>query len=277
MPALGTALLVMMLADGAPLPALAPPPSGPAPPQAPSRPAAPPRAPALLTAPAPDATTGYDLRPAKDRSGDLLYDGPLFSARVGVDGTVKFGPRRSNQPLWWPPFLPVPIDNGRPSLQSTLSSALKGKKQPKVETDKVVDESFLIIPNTTRYRPDPREGSRASFQPLIPYGASGHGDLTDALTQVGGQDPHRLEKARFLTATRDLRVRRAARAQAQWIREAAAELPQRLAAIAGDERLTVAERRALLEELAAEMDDTPAGREAAVRIRAFSVARFPPE
>jgi hypothetical protein len=270
MPALGAALLVMMLDAGAAVPALVPPPPGPPPPPARSR------APALLTAPPPDAPTGYDLRPAKDRSGDLLYDGPLFSARVGVDGTVKFGPRRPAHPLWWPPFFPVPIDNGRPSLQSTLSAALKGKKQPKVESDKVVDESFLIIPNTTRYRPDPREGSRASFQPIIPYGASGHGDLTDALTQISGQDPHRLEKARFLAATSDLRVRRAARAQAQWIREAAAELPQRLEAIAADERLTVAERRALFEALASEMDDSPAGREAAVRIRAFSVARFPP-
>jgi hypothetical protein len=271
MPALGAALLVAMLADAAPL---APAPAGPAPP---ARAAARPQAPPLVTAPAADATTGYDLRPTNDRSGDLLYEGPFFSARVGVDGTVKFGGRHSGQPLWWPPFFPVPIDNGRPSLQSTLSAALGGKKQPKVETDKVVDESFLIIPNTTRYRPDAREGSRVSFTPLIPFGASGYGDLTDALTQVAGEDPHRLEKARFLAATRDLRVRRAARAQAQWIREAAADLPRRLEAIAVDERLTVGERRALLEALAAEMDDTPAGRDAAGRIRAFTVARFPPK
>src|SRR4029079_7712075 len=125
MPALGAALLVMMLDAGAAVPALVPPPPGPPPPPARSP------APALLTAPPPDAPTGYDLRPAKDRSGDLLYDGPLFSARVGVDGTVKFGPRRPEQPFWWPPFFPVPVDNGRPSLQSTLSAALKGKKQPK--------------------------------------------------------------------------------------------------------------------------------------------------
>jgi hypothetical protein len=233
-------------------------------------------APALTAAP-PDAPAGYDLRPAKDKSGDLVYDGPLFSARIGVDGTVKFGPRRPEQPLWWPPFFPVPVDNGRPSLQSTLSSLVRRKKQPKVEADKVVDESFLLIPNTTRYRPDPREGSRAFFQPALPVGGSGLGDLTDALTQVAGQDPHRLEKARFLAATRDLRVRRAARAQSRWIREAAAQLPQRLEAIASDERLTIAERRAILEALAAEMDGSPTGHDAAAQIRAFSAARFPPE
>jgi hypothetical protein len=251
MPALGAALLVMVTAAG-------------------------PNAPALI-APPPDAPAGYDLRPAKDKSGDLVYDGPLFSARIGIDGAVKFGPRRREQPLWWPPFFPVPVDNGRPSLQSTLSSLVRGKKQPKVERDKVVDESFLIIPNTTRYRPDPREGSRAYFQPVLPFGGSGGGDLTDALTQVAGQDPHRLEKARFLAGTRELRVRRAARAQSQWIREASADLPERLEAIATDYRLTAAERRAILEALAAEMDDSPTGRDAAARIRAFSAARFPPE
>ncbi len=247
-----------------------------APAPASAAPAAPPATLFPLAPPA-DAPppSAYDLRPAKNGSDTLVYEGPRFTARVSVDGTVTFSAAKPAHPFWWPPFFPVAVDNGRPSLQSTLSSVLRGKKRPTVETDKVVDESFLIIPNVTRYRPDPREGSRASFQVMPLLGnASKEVDLTDALMGLSGQDPYRIEKARFLTATRELRIRRAAHAHAVWIREATAELPKRLAAIAADQRLSVAERRAILEALAAEMDDSPAGRDAAGRIRAFIAKDF---
>ena len=280
----GMALLGLLLAaPGAPSGIFTAPP--PPDPPAAHTPATPPSAAQpLIAAPAsPPPPTGYDLRPAKDGSGDLVYAGPRFSARVATDGTVKFGKGRSDHPFWWPSFLPVPVDNGRPSLQSTLSSALRGKKQPKVESDKVVDESFLIVPLVTRYRPDPREGTRTRFEfDAVPVlGASAGVDLTDKLMLFSGQDPYRIEKARFLAATSDLRVRRAVEALAASIRAATASLPQQVEAIAADAGLTVADRRAILEALAAEMDETPAGREAAVRIRTFIAtdfaARFPPK
>jgi hypothetical protein len=279
------ALLGLLLAaPGAPAPGIftAPPPAAgasPGPATAPTP--APPAAPPLIAAPpSPPALTGYDLRRAKDGSGDLVYEGPRFSARVAPDGAVKFGKGRPEHPFWWPPFLPERVDNGRPSLQSTLSAALRRNKQPPVESDKIVDESFLIIPNVSRYRPDPREGSRATFTPrLAMVGAGLEIDLTDTLMLLSGQDPYRIEKARFLVATRDLRVRRAAQAYALSLREATTALPARLQAIASDTSLTVADRRAILEALADEMDDSPAGRDAAARIRAFIAndfeARFP--
>jgi hypothetical protein len=262
----GALLLGVAGADGG---ALAPPSPSPAP---------------SLTAAPPPGPGGFELHRAKDGSDDLTYDGPVFSARIGADGTVTFGPHRA-PPIWSLPSLlspiwPVPVDNGRPSLQSTLSAALRHKKPPAVERDKVVDESFLVIPNVSTYRPDPREGSRASFQVLPIAGATVGGDVTDTIMTLSGQDPYRIEKARFLTATRELRVRRAARAHAARIRAATTELPARLEAIAGDTHLTVAERRAILEALAVEMDDSPAGRDAAARIRAFLAndfaTRFPP-
>lgn len=223
----------------------------------------------------------YELRPAKDGSGELTYDGAAFAARISVDGGVSFHDRRVRDLSALPPFLPAPVANGVPSLQATLSSVLRGKKAPAVQPDVTPDESFLIIPMVSRYRPDPREGCRTcDFSPyLMPFNVTGKADLTDALTRLSGQDPNRLEKARFLTATRELRVRMAARAHAVWVRQASANLPARLDTIACDTRMSVAERRAILEALADEMDATPAGRDAAARIDAFLTARFgsPPD
>ena len=168
------------------------------------------------------------------------------------------------------------MNNGLPSLQATLSSLFrKRKRPPAVEQVSPPDESFLVIPNVTPYRPDPREGCRTcDFRP-IPFlmNPSGHFNLTDELTRFSPNDSHRLEKARFLEATRDLRIRMAARAHANWLRQATAELPSHLQSIACDERLLPAERRAILRALRDEMDTTPEGHAAARTIDAFLASR----
>ena len=70
--------------------------------------------------------------------------------------------------------------------------------------------------------------------------------------------------------TRELRIRMAARAQADDLRASASELPARLGTIACDERLSAAERRAIIEALRAELDDsTPEGRATDTRISRF--------
>jgi hypothetical protein len=219
----------------------------------------------------------YDLRPAKDGTGDFLYEGRAFAARVAADGTVTFSDHHVRDVGYLPPWLPVPVNNGVPSLQSTLSSVLRRRKPPAVETVAPPDDSFLIIPNVTPYRPDPREACRTCdnfhLSPML-LNASGKADLTDFVTRFSGHDPNRLEKARFLAATWELRLGMAVAAHAERIRRASAELPARLEAIACGEGLSLAERRAVLEALRAEMDATPAGRDAAAKIASFLAARF---
>jgi hypothetical protein len=194
-----------------------------------------------------------------------------------MDGSVTFSDRRASDMSFLPPWLPAPVDNGVPSLQSTVTSLLRRKKVPQPRKVPPPDDSFLIIPNVTPYRPDPREACRECndihFAPTL-AGATGRFDLADELTRFAGRDPNRLEKARFLGATRELRIRMAVAAHAFWIRRATAELPARLEVIACGGDRSPAERRAILEALRAEMDGSPEGRAAAARIAAFIEARF---
>jgi len=224
----------------------------------------------------PKATLDYDLRPAQDGTGELIYDAPSFVARVAVDGGVTFHDKGLKL-SFWPPFLPVRrATPGVPSLQSTLSALARGRK-PRASEGEPPDDSFLIIPNVTPYRPDPREGcpSCGAFQPLVlPANVTGKLDLTEELMRFSGSDPHRIEKARFLSATRERRIRMAVAAHADWVRRATAELPARLEEIACDQRRSRAERRAILRALRDEMNGSPEGRAAAARISALLDARF---
>jgi hypothetical protein len=130
------------------------------------------------------------------------------------------------------------------------------------------------------FRPDPSEGCRypkpCFFDaPVVVLSVAGTFDLTDELMRLGGQDPYRYEKARFMKGTGELRSRLAARAHADDLREASDQLPRHLEAIAGDPNLTPAERRATIEALGGEMDaTTPEGRKARALIDAFVRARF---
>jgi hypothetical protein len=211
----------------------------------------------------------YDLRPVHDGTGDLVYEESSFVARVSVDGVVSF--RDKGRKLsFWPPFLPVKrATPGVPSLQASLSALVRGRKPPATEGEPPPDDSYLIIPQVTPYRPDPREGcpSCNAFQPFVlPLNVTGKLDLTEELIRFSGGDPHRIEKARFLTATRERRIRMAVSAHADWIRRATAELPARLEEIACDERRSRGERRAILRALRDEMNGSPEGRAAAAAI-----------
>jgi hypothetical protein len=223
----------------------------------------------------PKATLDYELRTTPDGSGDLVYEESAFVARVAVDGAVSFRDR-GTKISFWPPFLPVKrATPGVPSLQATLSALARGRK-PHAPEGEPPDDSFLIIPNVTPFRPDPREGCPGcSFRPLLlPLNASGQLDLTEELIRFSGGDPHRLEKARFLAGTRERRIRMAVAAHAGWVRRATTELPGHLDEIACDERRTRSERRAILRALRDEMNASPEGRAAAATISAFLETRF---
>jgi hypothetical protein len=241
-------------------------------------------APALIPAPRQrfaERAERIALRDANDGSGDLLYQGNGFSARIAPDGSVTFSDKRISDATLVP-WVPMRARMGVPSLESSLRMLLGGRKPappPPSELDEGLapPETKQLIPEVSRYRPDPREGCRtcSGFNELaVPVQGMARFDLTDELTRFSDQDPNRYQKAVFLAATHERRIQMAVRTHAANIRRASAELPARLQAIACDDRLSHRERRAILVQLGREMDPTrPEGAGAAKAITGF-VDRF---
>lgn len=237
----------------------------------------------LLLAPQPRQATAegaqrIDLKDAKDGSGDLLYETTGFTARIAPDGSVSFKDRRVSDPSLLP-FLPMRTQFAVPSLQSSLKGLLKGKAPPapgpsELDQGLAPPETKQVIPDVSRYRPDTREGNRLdqNYMGIPVIGGIGGFDAADELTRFSGKDPNRFGKANFLAATHDRRIAMAVKMHAVYIRQAVAELPGRLQAIACDERLSYRERRAILAALAAEMDTSvPEGAQSATAIKSFLV------
>lgn len=230
------------------------------------------------------AERSYELHRAKDGTGDLVYEGPGFRARIARDGATRFQDKRLTllRPWSFLPFAPLPLPPGRATLQSTFGDLL-ARRAPRRGSPADADppaQSLPLLPRMSPYRPDPQEACQyprdCYFEAaVVVIGLGGTFDLTDELLRLGGEDPYRREKAHFLAATRDLRSRLAGRAFAEGIRSAAAELPERLESIACDARRTVRERRAIIAALRQEIDgDTAAAREAAATIARFVETRF---
>jgi hypothetical protein len=218
----------------------------------------------------------YPLRRAPDGSGDLVYDSKAFSARIARDGSVTFRDKGILD-INLLSFLPQAAPSNVPSLQSTIMGLARDRKVPTVDESKPTDDSYLVIPNLTRYRPDAREGCRECGVPLslLPLNVVGPFDLTDQLIRMNGKDPYRYEKARFLAITRDMRIRKAVDAHTETIRRAGEELPRHLVEIACDGRLTRRERREIIERLRAELDGTtPESRAASRQIEDFLQSHF---
>jgi hypothetical protein len=245
---------------------------------------APPPANLFLVAPkknAPPADRQYELRRAKDGSGDLVYEAPGFTARIARDGAARFVDKHLSLIGPWSALKPSPSPQGTSSLQGLFFDVLSGRapkrSQPSAEPP---PGPVPLVPTASPYRPDPREACtypRPCFfeAAVVLVGAAGAADLTDELMRLHGQDPYRFEKAKFLEATSKLRGGLAARALAENVRRAQAELPARLEAIACDASRSVRERRATIEALRDEMaGDTPAARDAAATIARFLAERF---
>ena len=160
------------------------------------------------------------MKPATDGSGDLVYEGQGFGARIARDGSVQFNDKHVSA-INFLPWLPTAGPRNVPSLQSTVSGWMRGRKAP-APTDVANDTSFLLVPPPTPYRPDTREACRqCDLPPMLPLlGASGHFDLTDEVMRLSSQDPYRSAKARFLLLTWDLRIRLAAQSHAEDLRKA---------------------------------------------------------
>jgi hypothetical protein len=202
----------------------------------------------------------YRLRDAKDGTGELVYEETGFTARIARDGSVQFKPKRVSE-INLLPILPKRkgIHFGVPSLQSSLKAAAEGRSPPSPppppDDGSPPPETTTVIPSVSRYRPDPREGCRMCGQlPPLQLNVTWRFDVTEELMRINGEDPYRYQKAKFLVATRELRTRMAATTHAERIQQTVAELPSRLLSIGCDERLSLRDRRAILEALRAELD-----------------------
>jgi hypothetical protein len=232
-------------------------------------------APLTLKAPRPTEDE-YLLRRTKDGSGDLVYEAPGFTARVARDGAVTFSDRHIGRGVHILPMSPLPSRTryGVPSLEETIRNHGRHRPEPPADApppDEIANPSTHV----SRYRPDVREICRYPQPcfveaPALALGASATLDITDEIMRMAHQDPYRYAKARFLTATREMRVRMATRAHKQDLRRSAAELPALLQRIACDDRMSLTDRRAIIESLRGEMDlSTAEGGAAASAIGRF--------
>jgi hypothetical protein len=296
----GVAVLVPLFAADAgvvtPLPASGPPTKAltKGPPALPTPSGPPELDPSLIVAPRSGPTAPgerrFDLRPAKDGSGDLLYDGPGYTAHVRTDGSVRFDDKGARFNRGWSliPFMPLPIPGNPSTLQGVAIDFLTRRKKAPPPKDapspRDAPDPPLPVHNMSRYRPDPREVCRPGdpcFWEGAPLpGLPGQFDATDEIMRFNGKDPYRYDKAVFLTGTRELRVGMAVRSLAASVRRASAELDATLVAVGCDEGRSRAERRAILKALRAELNgDTPAARAAVAKIDRFVDTHFdaPPD
>jgi hypothetical protein len=213
----------------------------------------------------------YPLR----ASGDgYVYVTPRFDARVARDGVVTFSEKHGSASLSSPTSLSkLPRPRG-PTLESTLRDALGKRRRKKAEPpaappppeyDRKIPQIELCPPTSSCYFPPTTNAVevRGSF------------DLTDEIMRSYGQDPHRYEKARFLSATFEFRIKMAIEARKADLKAALEELPGRLDELLADERYSPRERRRILYELWYETDQTPEGEKAAAAIVAFIRRRLP--
>ena len=131
-----------------------------------------------------------------------------------------------------------------------------------------MEQSEICPPSSSCYSP-------ITAQTANTVGVRGNFDLTDEIMRALGQDPYSLEKAHFLSATFEFRIKMAIEAHKADLKEAFEHLPARLDELWRDERYSSRERRRILYELWYETDRTPEGERAATVIREFVRRRLP--
>ena len=188
-----------------------------------------------------------DLEPAKDGSGDLLYEATSFSARIAPDGTVTFKDKRitdfSCSPTCseaHPAGRPVAaVVNGDVSQGKGAAggAALRAGPGPAATGDDQADPRHLTLPARSA-RGLPQLPSFDTCNSTPPAGGIDRRDRS-----LLGQGPEPLSEGDVPGGDRDRRTEMAVKALAVNIRRAAAELPARLQAVACDERLPHGERR----------------------------------
>jgi hypothetical protein len=220
----------------------------------------------------PDATLSGSYGMRKWGEG-FLYEGPKFEARVAPDGTVSFKDRHLTEveyPFSWVSKgrtkrpEPLPERTARDPSASRRAPWLPPPEQPQPSPRKIPQDE-LCPPNSSCY-----------WRPLqSSIEVSGRFDLTDELVRALGKDPNALDKAHFLSATFEFRMRLAIEARKKVMREALDMLPKRLDELWADDRYSVREKRRILYELWVETDRTPDGEKAARMVDSFVRRRLP--
>ena len=215
----------------------------------------------------------YGLR----RSGDgYVHDTPNFEAHVARDGVVSFKDKHASVAgLFFPigALKNLPRPKG-PTLESTLRDRLgKRRRSPSPPPPA---EPPPPLPNTIDWNAICPPGSTCDkrLDPTL-LQVRGNFDLTDEIMRAHGQDPYAREKARFLSATFEFRIKLALEARKADMKAALADLPEPLDELWADQRYSPRERRRILYELWLEMDQTPQGERAAGAITDFVRRRLP--
>ena len=197
----------------------------------------------------PKPTEGtYVLQPAAD--GGYTYNAKTFEARIARDGHVTFkdvhgsaGLTVLGMPLFGAPEPP----GGRPSLSLAISDWLRPNPKRPIP---------FSLPESPGFA-DPTLALPAEMRrPLGPMlvGVTGTFDLTDELMLQTGQGWYRTDKAKFLSATFEFRLKMAVTEHRRLLLAAIDELPDRLRALWADGRYTPRERRRIVFLLWAEVD-----------------------
>ena len=210
---------------------------------------------------------GYRLRPKGD---GYVYEAGTFKAKVGRDGVVAFDDKRVSAKFLLP--IPQATPAGTPTLEGTLRDRFGRHRRQTAFPAKPVPAVPTIQPEDICVR-----GMACYLEPLggILVQVGGTFDITDEIMRGLGEDPYRVEKARFLAATFDLRMRLAAAAQKSALALALDRLPKTIKALWADERYTARERRRILFELWRESDQGSDGLRARGVIEKFVRKRLP--
>jgi hypothetical protein len=203
------------------------------------------------------------------RSGDgYVYDASHFQAKVARDGVVSFKDKHGSADFGFSllPFLGKSPRPRGPTLESTLRGYFDKRRRPQPEPE----TEPAPLPRRIEQNEVCPPGSSCYWQPL-PTLIEVHGtfDLTEEIMRTLGEDPYSLEKARFLSATFEFRIKLAMEARQTDLRKAFEDLPARLEELWSDQRYSPRERRRILYELWYETDRTPEGERAATIIRDF--------
>jgi len=216
------------------------------------------------------------------RRGDgYVWANDRFEAQVARDGLVTFKNKRgsviasifpfnlfspskkreSGASVGAAPYPPTPLQNNGSWAPSVPPPAPDSNDRAIPPTERCPEFSGCYTPPHDR------------MIPLV--SVRGKFDLTDEIMRSLGQDPYRLEKAQFLSATFEFRITMAIEARKRDLKRALEQLPSNLDELWGDGRYIARERRRILYELWIEMDHTPEGDRAARTIEDFIHRQLP--
>jgi hypothetical protein len=203
-----------------------------------------------------------------------VYEDSKFEARVAPDGTVSFKDMHGGASLFTPfswigksraQQRTLPERTGRDPVAYRRTPWVAPPDPPSNSHTMPMEE--VCPPSSSCYFPE--------RQMMVE--ARGSFDLTDELMRALGKGPYILDKAHFLSATFEFRMKLAIEERKRLMKRALDDLPRYLDDLWADDRYSPRERRRILFELWYDVDRTPEGDRAAKTIDAFIKRRLPCE